>query len=114
MTQQNLRGAEVAGTSRPRSKGGVALAFFRLGTGLRGALASLWRFGVRPPLNPVPPRSGQFPSLASAEREYRALREARAATGAEPFATRDPTSPPARAAIVPARPPSGSRPYVGH
>ena len=88
------------------------MAFAQIGLALRMGLELLWRFGVRPP--PIPSGPNQFPSLTFVELELIVPGDETGAIELDPFPLPDPSSPRARPAVVAARRPSGSRPYVGH
>jgi len=99
-----------AGGLHSRLKAQAAVIFARVGPALTRALESLRPFGASPASTDSSHRPGQFPSLASAEREYRALLQNAEAAAPEPF----PPGDPAERVVVPARRPSECRDYVGH
>ena len=114
MAQQHPREIGGAGKFRVALMARVGTTLARIETDLRFLLESVLRFGVRPTSNVAPRPSGQFPDLDSVEREYRFLQKVAAATPVEPFPLRDSSAAPTTPAVIPARPLSESRRYVGH
>lgn len=112
MTHQHHCEIGGAGTGRSGLKAGAVMAFARIRTALRMGLESLWRFGVRPPS--IPSGLNPFPSLTFVEPEPIAPSDMTGAVERDPFPLPDRSLPRARAAVVQARRPSGSRHHAGH
>jgi len=98
------------GASRFRLTAEAALIFAGVGAALIRALESLRPFVESSASTNSSHRRGQFPSLASAEREYMALLQNGEAAAPEPF----PRGDPAKRVVVPAHHPSEYREHVGH